>query len=239
MKTKNLLLIALLIFLLTSLSIAQKKSKPATSTTAQKFFETDKSIEELRQELAQLRQQIRAIELLTSTPVIRKEINKLVPVPEITHEIILNNGTVVRGKIIHEDIAKIIIQTNIGQLTISKDDVRISREAEQPHAKCVLDGPITTKIFDDKTTYTGKVKNEGERRADFPQIRLQLFDDATRMVASDSVIIAGSYHMFLSGVQTDATMEPGQSFSFELTIHYPNKSKVSYYIPKITWKEFE
>ncbi|MDD5539565.1 MAG: hypothetical protein PHG61_02615 [Candidatus Marinimicrobia bacterium] len=239
MKSNKIFLTVLLIAVMAGLSFAQKATKTKTTTTAQKFFDTDKSIEELRKELSVLRQQIRDIELRTSTPVIRKEINKLVPVPDITHEIILKNGTVVKGKIIHEDIDKIIVQTNIGQLTIFKADVRISREAEKPHAKCVLDGPITTKIFDDKTIYTGKIKNEGARRADFPQIRLQLFDDATRLVAGDSVIIAGTYHMFLSGVQTDATIEPGQSFSFELTISYPAKSKVSYYIPKITWEEFE
>jgi hypothetical protein len=216
-----------------------QQTQPKKSTTAQKFFETDQSIEELRKELAEIRQQIRAIELRTSTPEIRKEINKLVPVPEISHEIILKNGTLVKGKIVHEDIDKIIVQTNIGQLTISKTDVRISREAEIPHAKCTLDGPITTKIFEDKTIYTGKIKNEGARRADFPQIRMQLFNDATKLIATDSVMVAGNYHMFLTGVQTDATIEPGQSFNFEITITYPIGSKVSYYIPKISWEEFE
>ncbi|MFH1214028.1 MAG: hypothetical protein V1681_08050 [Candidatus Neomarinimicrobiota bacterium] len=237
MKTTNKFKLIFFLSLLAGLTFAQQtKTK---NTTAQKFFETDKSIEQLRKEMAQIRQQIRDIELRTSTPEIRKEINRLVPVPEITHEIILKNGTVVKGKIIHEDIDKIIVQTNIGQLTIATGDVRISREAELPHAKCVLDGPITTKIFDDKTTYTGKIKNDGVRRADFPQITLQLFDDATKLIATDSVIVAGGYHMFLSGVQTDATIEPGQSFIFECTISYPAKSKVSYYIPKIRWKEFD
>jgi len=237
MKTRNLFVALLLIAVPTGLAFTQT-AKPK-STTAQKFFETDKSIEELRKELADIRQQIRAIELRTSTPEIRKEITKLVPVPEITHEIILNNGTVVKGKIIHEDINKIIVQTNIGQLTISKTDVRISREAELPHAKCILDGPITTKIFEDKTTYTGRIKNDGARRADFTQIRLQLFSDAAKLIATDSVIVAGNYHMFPSGVQTDASIEPGQSFNFEITISYPEKSKVSYYIPKISWEEFD
>ncbi len=239
MKTKKLLATAILLIMTSGLAFAQTTKPKTTSTTAQKFFETDKSIEQLRKEMAEIRQQIRAIELRTSTPEIRKEIVKLVPVPEITHEIILNNGTVVKGKIIHEDIDKIIVQTNIGQLTISKAEVRISRTAEMPHAKCVLDGPITTKIFEDKTTYTGKIKNEGDRRADFPQIRFQLFDDATKLIASDSMIVAGNYHMYPSGVQTDATIAPGQTFSFEITISYPAKSKISYYIPKIKWEEFD
>lgn len=237
MKTRKYFVTLLLITASAGLVFAQT-AKPK-NTTAQKFFETDKSIEALRKELAEIRQQIRAIELRTSTPEIRKEITKLVPVPEITHEIILNNGTVVKGKIIHEDINKIIVQTNIGQLTISKNDVRISREAELPHAKCILDGPVTTKIFDDKTTYTGRIKNDGARRADFTQIRMQLFNDAAQLIATDSVIVAGNYHMFPSGVQTDASIEPGQSFNFEITISYPEKSKVSYYIPKISWEEFD
>ncbi|HPC36135.1 MAG TPA: hypothetical protein P5268_02235 [Candidatus Marinimicrobia bacterium] len=237
MKTQTLCVILMVFTIMANSSVAQLAGKK-TATTDQ-FFEVDKSIEELRQEIAQIRQQIHDIELRTSTPEIRKEINRLVPIPDITHEIILHNGTVVQGKIIHETIDKIVIQTNIGQLTISKNDISISRQAEKPHAKCVLVGPITPKIFEDKTIYTGKIKNEGERRADFPQIRIQLFDEATNLIAADSIIIAGNYHMFLSGVQTDATIEPGQTCDFEITISYPAKSKVSYFIPKITWQEFD
>ena len=54
-----------------------------------------------------------------------------------------------------------------------------------------------------------------------------------------TIFIAGNYHMFLSGVQTDATIEPGQTFDFEITISYPANTKVSYFIPKITWQEFD
>ena len=237
MKKQILYLIPMVCAVIAVSSFAQSTS-PKTATN-DKFFEVDQSIEELRQEITEIRRQIRDIELRTSPPEIRKEINRLIPVPDITHEIILHNGTVVQGKIIHETIDKIVIQTNIGQLTISKNDIHVFREAEKPHAKCVLVGPITPKIFDDKTTYTGKIKNEGERRADFPQIKIQLFDEATNLIAADSIIIAGNYHMFLSGVQTDATIEPGQTFDFEITISYPANTKVSYFIPKITWQEFD
>lgn len=230
----------MLISCLTILRIAVSAQQTSTKTTiAQRFFEIEKTLEETRKEMAALRQQIREIEVRTSLPTIRQEINKLVQAPEITHEILLNNGTVVRGKITHEDLNKVIVQTNIGELIISKNDVKLTRTATKPHAKCVLDGPVTTKISEDKTVYSGKIKNDGERRADFPQIVFSLFDEATRLIARDSVIVAGNFVMFKSGVQTDATILPGQSFPFECTVSYPAGSKVSYYIPQITWDEFE
>lgn len=49
-----------------------------------------------------------------------KVITILINVPELTHEILLNNGTIVKGKVLHEDLDRIIIQTQIGLLTISK-----------------------------------------------------------------------------------------------------------------------
>jgi len=229
---------SLIILLSLTLSgLAQQTAPKATLT--QRFFELEKSLEEVRKEMASLRQQVREIEVRASMPTIRAEINKLVQAPEITHEIVLNNGTVVRGKITQEDLSKVIIQTNIGELLISKNDIKITRAAAKLHAKCVLDGPISTKIFEDKTIYTGKIKNEGERRADFPQIAFTLYDEATRLVAQDSVIVSGNFFVFKSGVQTDATILPGQSFPFECTVTYPAGSKISYYVPKITWEEFE
>jgi len=237
MKLQNLSRVLLSVLILGTAAYTQQAKAKSTST--QKFFEVDKNIEDLRKELATLRQKIRELEVRTSVPEIRKEINKLVQAPEISHEIVLKNGTVVKGKIIHEDLDKIIVQTIIGQLTISKNEVKLSREAEKPRAKCILDGPVIPKVFEDKITYSGRIKNDGLRRADFPMIRFQLFDEGTRMIATDSVVVAGNFHMFVTGVQTDATIEPGQSFPFECTISIPTNAKISYYIPQLSWDEFE
>lgn len=209
------------------------------TTVSRKFFEVDQSIEELRKEMAKLRKEIREIEIRTSIPEIRKEINKLIQIPELTHEIIMNNGTVVRGKVVHEDIDRVIIQTQIGHLTIFKRDIKLTRPAELPKAKCIEDGAVLEEIRENKRTYKGKIINKGVRRADFTRIIFYLFDETANLVAVDSTIVVGTFHMYKCGVQTDATIEPGQSFPFECTVEYPQESVISYYTKKIVWEEFE
>ncbi|MCD6205243.1 MAG: hypothetical protein J7L22_06240 [Candidatus Marinimicrobia bacterium] len=232
---KKLIAFFTAIILLTQLSYSQKK----TITVSQKFFEVDQDIESLQKELADIRKQMRELEIRVSIPEIRKEINNLIQLPEMTHEIILNNGTVVKGKIIHEDMDRVVIQTQIGQLTLSKSSIKLTRKADLPKANCIVDGPITDEVHENKRIFKGKIKNEGIRRADFPRIIFYLYDEGTNLLASDSTIIAGNYHMYKSGVQTDATIEPGNTFNFECEVDIPEDAKVSYYIKKIKWEEFD
>lgn len=208
------------------------------TTISQKFFEVDQDIKSLREEMAEVRKQMREIELRTSVPQIRKEINKLIDVPELTHEILLKNGTIVKGKIIFEDLNRVIVQTQIGQLTISKNNIQLTREADLPKAICKVVGSVKEEVYDDKRVFSGKIQNEGVRRADFPRIAFYLYDENTELVAADSTFIQGNYHMYKSGVQTDATIDPGQTFDFKCTVAVPEGSAVSYYIKEITWEEF-
>jgi len=236
MKTAPLLCLGLGL-LLSQLLTGQTQSKP--STVSRKLFEVEKSVEDLRKEMAALRQQINEMEIRTSIPEIRKEINRLIQVPELSHEIMLKNGTIVKGKILHEDLDILVVQTQIGQLTISKKEIRETRPADLPKAKCVIDGAIKEEVHENKRVYRGRIKNEGIRRADFPRIAFYLYDETTNLVAADSVIVAGTYHMFLSGVQTDATIEPGQTFNFVCEVPVPPKKAIAYYVRKVAWEEFE
>jgi len=237
MKYTSKIFILIAILLLTF--PAQLKAQKTTTTVTRKFFEVDQNIESLRQEIAELRKQVRELEVKTSVPEIRKEINKLIQMPEMTHEIMLKNGTIVKGKIISEDLDWIIVQTQIGQLTISKNDIKLTRKADLPKANCVADGPITDQVFENKRVFQGKIKNTGVRRADFPRIIFYLYDENTTLIAADSTFIAGDFHMYQSGVQTDATIDPGRSFSFECEVTIPPKKPVSYYIKEIKWDELE
>ena len=231
---KKLTATLFILLILSQIVFSQKKI-----TVSQKFFEVDQDIESLRKELADVRKQMREMEIRVSIPEIRKEINNLIQLPEMTHEIILNNGTVVKGKIIHEDMDRVVIQTQIGQLTLSKNSIKLTRKADLPKANCVVEGAIEDQVHDNKRVFKGKIKNEGVRRADFPRIIFYLYDDATNLLASDSTIIAGNYHMYKSGVQTDATIEPGNTFNFECAVDIPEGAQISYFIKKIRWEEFD
>ena len=45
--------------------------------------------------------------------------------------------------------------------------------------------------------------------------------------------------MYQSGAQTDAAIEPGQSFPFECSVEFPKGTSISYYIKNISCEEFE
>jgi hypothetical protein len=230
-------LLITLIGLLFGFQIAVAQSQQ--STINQKFFEVDQDIEALHEEIADVRRQMRELEIRVSIPEIRKEINKLIQMPVMTHEILLKNGTIVKGKIIQEDLERVIIQTQIGQLTLSKDNIKLTRKIDLPKANCVVAGTIVDEVHENKRVFRGKIKNEGVRRADFARIIFELYDEATNLLAADSTLIAGNYHMYKSGVQTDATIEPGRTFDFECAVEIPEDAAVSYYIKKIKWEEFD
>ncbi|MBL7068036.1 MAG: hypothetical protein ISS29_09345 [Candidatus Marinimicrobia bacterium] len=223
------------IILISQLTFSQTKK----TTVSRKFFEVDQNLESLRKELAEVRKQMRELEIRVSIPAIRKEINKLIQLPEMTHEIMLKNGTIVKGKIIHEDLDRIIIQTQIGQLTLSKNTIKLTRKADLPKANCVVEGAITDEVYENKRVFKGKIKNSGVRRADFARIIFYLYDEGTNLLGADSTFISGNYHMYKSGVQTDATIEPGRTFTFECSVDLPEEVLVSYYIKEIKWEEFE
>lgn len=231
---KKTTIITIVCLLLCQSAFSQKKT-----TVSKKFFKVDQEIKALQKELADIRKQMREMEIRVSIPEIRKEINNLIQLPEMTHEIILNNGTIVKGKIIHEDMDRIVIQTQIGQLTLSKNSIKLTRKADLPKAKCVVEGPIIDQVHENKRVFKGKIKNEGVRRADFPRIIFYLYDENTTLLGADSTLIAGNFHMYKSGVQTDATIEPGRTFDFECEVELQEDAKVSYYIKKIKWEEFD
>jgi len=233
MKTQNIIRLLFTFTLLFSLVFSQ------TSQTTEKFYEIDQNVRELRAEMNQLRRLVREIEIRSSAPAIRDEINKLIQIPEITHEIVLKNGTIVKGKILHEDIDKMIIQTQIGQLTIFKNKISLTKKVEPPHAKCIIDGAITENIYQEKRIYKGKLKNDGARRADFPRVIFKLYDESANIIARDSTFIEGTYHLYESGVQSDGAIDPGESFTFECSIAIPESAKpVSYYVKEVIWEEF-
>ena len=58
------------------------------------------------------------------------ELLKLLKSPNITTEIVMNNGTKIQGSIISENSNQMIVQTQIGQLTIEKEFVQEIKEIE-------------------------------------------------------------------------------------------------------------
>jgi hypothetical protein len=203
-----------------------------------RFFEVEREVEQIRSELEQLKEELKIYKLKMSLPRIREEIRKLVEIPELTHEITLTNGTVVRGSIIFENIDELFLQTQIGQLRISKNQIKEIQPIEQPHAKLDFLGPIEELNYPDKKVFRGKIKNTGLHSANFIRVLFTLHKEDTSPINTDSSFVNGSMKILRTNVISRSSLRPGEEAEFICTVPTLGMA-VSYYTKTIHWDEFE
>jgi len=240
--------------LLVSCFVVPMLAQEANPEEGTEFFEpeirvedTDKVVNELREEVRQIqnemdrmRSQMREYDDL-SAPRIRKEIKRLVNFPEEISEIILKNGTVVQGKIISEDIDKIVVQTNIGTLTIVQENIRELKPFDNLHADVIIDGDFEDQRHSDRRVFIGRVKNIGMRRADFVRVSFRLHNRRTSILAHDSSFVDGEAYNFYSGVVSESSLSPGKSSNFRVEVEMPDgvdAKTISYVTYKVLFDEF-
>jgi len=176
-----------------------------------------------------------------SAPRIRKEIKRLVNFPEKISEITLKNGTVVQGKILSEDLDKIIVQTNIGTLSIVQENIKELKPFDRLHADVVLKGEFEDQRHTDSRVFIGQVTNKGMRRADFVRVRFRLHDKRTTIIAQDSSYISGEPYSFYSGVISESSLSAGESALFRVEVKLPTgveAKNISYVTYKVLFDEF-
>ena len=248
--------------------VKQKKKKPAVThqkspapaakavpTKGRKFFPTsdkyqpaDKYYQELKLRVDSLQDALDAIRVhlkeydKLSLPQIRKEIKHMLNLPDKVSRIILKNGTIVEGKIRSETLDELTVQTPIGILRIQKESIKKVIPWQDLHAKVVLNGDFQDQYFLDKRVFRGKLKNTGQRRADFVRIIFKLHDKSTKVVAQDSAFVEGQETTFYSGVISTSSLEPGAEGDFVVTVHLPpgmKMNRISYVTYKVRYEEFE
>lgn len=237
------------------LLMGQTKKKPATEEPPKKEFfkpalnatDTEKTIQELREqvnaiqnEMDRMRTQLREYDDL-SAPRIRKEIKRLVNFPEETSEITLKNGTVVQGRILSQDIDKIVVQTPIGTLSLSQESIVELKPFDRLHADVVLKGEYEDQRHTDSRVFVGQIENKGMRRADFVRVRFNLHDSRTNIIAQDSSFVSGKPYSFYSGVVSESSLSPTESSVFRVEVKLPagmTAKNISYVTYKILFDEF-
>jgi hypothetical protein len=202
------------------------------------FTQSSDDIQKLRQELQQLREEITIYKQQVNLPVIREEIKNIVKVPEMTHRILLRNGSVVIGAVLSENLNQLLVRTQIGEITLDRSQVSAIEEIDLGNPILSLHGAIEEKTFPDRKEYTGKLHNSGARRADFARILFHLFDDATEKIAVDSAFVIGTEIFYLSGVYSMSAIMPGETASFHCVV--PTRGqKISYYTTEIRFERYE
>lgn len=243
-----------MILLLTVLLSIPLLAQEMVPEEGKEFFEpelrvedTEQLVNELREEVRQIqnemdrmRSQMREYDDL-SAPRIRKEIKRLVNFPEETSEIILKNGTVVQGKIISEDIDKIVVQTSLGTLTIVQENIRELKPFDNLHADVIIDGDFEDQRHSDRRVFIGRVKNIGMRRADFVRVSFRLHNRRTSIIAHDSSFVDGETYNFYSGVVSESSLSPGETSNFRVEVEMPggvDAKSISYVTYKVLFDEF-
>lgn len=211
---------------------------PKDEQFEKEFFLVKRDVASIRSELARIKSEIENFKAQQRrSPA--EEAYLFAEAPEITHAVTLTNGTVVLGKIVRETLDEVVITTQLGTLNIARRYIKDIKEAERPSANPVISGKLREENYVDRKVFLGTIKNDGNRRADFVQIKFKLHDESTAVIAEDSTYVDGSTHMFKSGVITDTTIDPGKSAPFKCTIYIPEGKSMTYYTYEIIWKEYE
>ena len=95
-----------------------------------------------------LKEKVIQYESEISTPNFNTEILKLIKSPKIKHEIQLSNGTIIQGTIIYENADQLILETQIGQLQINKNEIIKTNEVLPPIANLEFIGDAIEEIYD-------------------------------------------------------------------------------------------
>ena len=84
--------------------------------------------------------------------------------------------------------------------------------------------------------YNGSLVNKGKYKADFVRIIIEIRDENTELIASDSAFVDGSSIKYTNGVITDCALQPGDVGSFSVVVNVPKGAKYEYETTKIHWE---
>ena len=206
------------------------------------FYPLQESMMDIQNQIIDLKSKVIEYESRIHAPKINMELLKLIQAPNLKHEIIMQNGTVIQGTIIFENTDQMIIKTRIGQLTIEKEFISEIKESKplEPLVEFNSTPPVEERINDDfSTTYIGQVTNTGLRRGDFVRVIYHFWNNNTEPVFSDSCFVAGQNIVYLNGVVSDSSVEPTESATFSLSINLPQSLKYEYVTKEIHWDIFD
>ena len=206
---------------------------------AEPFYPLKESIEDLQLEINELRTRVINYESQVRPVHYNTSIHKLIKVPQLKQEILMNNGTLIQGTVISETMDNIIIQTKIGQLTIDKNDVDNIKEIASILAEVTFQGEPTEKIEPNYRIYNGIVKNEGLDRANFVRVIFKLWGSETDLIAIDSTFIDGSDAIYQSGIISDTALLAGETAEYQVKIYVPHNERVQYITRDIHWEVYE
>tara|TARA_Y100000996_G_scaffold412147_1_gene397605 strand:+ start:291 stop:1028 length:738 start_codon:yes stop_codon:yes gene_type:complete len=200
------------------------------------FYPMKETVEDIQDQVNELRSRMIDYEERIASPNLNYSISKMAQLPQLKNEILMNNGTLIQGTIVSETIESIIIQTQIGQLTLDKADVSNIKEIASVDANVVFTGEPEEKINANYHIYSGTVQNQGLETASFVRIIFKLWGSETDLIAMDSSFVDGNQIIYRSGINTDTALKPGEFGEYIVNVKTPVDSKVEYITRDIHWE---
>jgi len=205
---------------------ATKKSNMLDN--AEPFYPVKEDLDDIRNQINDLRARVIDYETKINIPSVNTDMLKMIDFPHLQHEVETDNGNIIRGNILSEDMDKIIIETKIGQITIEKRTVISVRTVEPLTPSIVLDSEPQEKKFADKIRYSGTVTNTGGARADFVRVIFYLWGEDANLIAADSAFVDGATRILNSGIIYDSAINPNESAEYEVDVLIDNTEQIQY-----------
>jgi len=133
------------------------KSNKKNIRDAEPFYPMDETIEDIQDQVSELKSRVIEYESRINRIALDPTLLKMVKTPSIQHEIELTNGTVVQGSILQEDIERIILKTQIGQIRIEKADIIAIKETAPNSPDLKFNSEPSEKQFEDKRNFSGSI----------------------------------------------------------------------------------
>ena len=216
----------------------EENSKDSFFDSSEPFYPLQETIDDIQLEMSELRAKILDYESRIKNQDNSLETLHKIQFPHLTHEIELTNGTLVNGNIIQENSDRMIVKTQIGQLTIDKANVATIKNISPNIPDVEFQGDAVDEIYPNHRIFSGVVYNDGFRRADFVRVIYKLWSERTELIGIDSSFVEGTKTVYKSGVISDTAIEPGQAAEFIIHVD-ADSSLVRYVTREIKWDTFD
>ena len=203
------------------------------------FYNLEKSLEDIQKEIELLRTRVMKYEYKSPEMNYTKQLKELIDKPPPAHKISLMNGSIIEGTIKKDKLDYLLVDTNVGKLSINKSEIESIDDLILPTPDVVFIGHGQEEVFETFRLYTGKVINHGSRRGDFVRVIYNLWGENTQLIRSDSSFVEGTQVIYRSGIVTDTVLEPNQSGQFKVQISIPDSITVSYITREVRWALFD
>ncbi|SVA71000.1 uncharacterized protein METZ01_LOCUS123854 [marine metagenome] len=196
-------------------------------------------MEDIQKEVEMLRNKVMDYEYKPPDSDYTKQLKALIDNPPPAHKISLKNGSIIEGTIEKDKVEYLLVNTEVGLLTLNKSEILGIEDLILPTPELVFIGHGQEEAFESFRLFSGKVMNQGNRRGDFVRVIYSLWGENTQLLGSDSTFIEGSQIIYRSGIVTDSVLEPNQSAQFSLKVAVPDSISVTYVTRDVRWEMFD